>query len=99
MYSRICVFALFASAAGAQPLRLEKTIPLAGVEGRIDHLAADVAGRRLFVAALGNNSLEALDVNAGRRIHTIPDLHEPQGLAFDPQSNRIFLASAADGKL
>ncbi len=32
------------------------------VQGRIDHMAIDVAGQRLFVAALGNNTLEVVDV-------------------------------------
>ena len=40
------------------PLTLEKTITLEKVEGRIDHMAVDVAGQRLFVAALGNNTVE-----------------------------------------
>src|SRR5690349_23472171 len=99
MYIRNYILALYAAGACAQPLRLEKTIPLPGVEGRIDHLAADVAGKRLFVAALGNNSLEVIDVNAGKRIHSIPDLHEPQGLYFWPEMKRLFVASGADGRL
>ena len=41
----------------AEPLKLTRTIPLPGVEGRIDHLSVDLAGQRLFVAALGNNTL------------------------------------------
>jgi hypothetical protein len=45
---------LFASAAlawgqASQPLRLEKTIELPEVQGRIDHLSVDVKGQRLFV--------------------------------------------------
>ena len=42
------------------PLTLDKTIPMPKVEGRIDHMAADVAGQRLFVAALGNNTVEEI---------------------------------------
>ena len=42
-------------------MRLVQTIPLPHVKGRIDHLAVDVAGQRLFIAALGNNSLEVID--------------------------------------
>ena len=60
-------------------LRLVQTIPLPHVEGRIDHLAVDLQGQRLFVAALGNNTLEVLDLKAGTRLHTITGLHEPQG--------------------
>jgi hypothetical protein len=44
------------------PLRLEKTILLPDVQGRIDHLSLDVKNQRLFVAALGNNTVEVVDV-------------------------------------
>jgi len=78
--------------AGA-PLRLVATIPLPGVEGRIDHMAADEQGQRLFIAALGNNTLEVVDLRAGARTHTIRGLKEPQGVAFSPELNRIFVAN------
>ena len=39
---------------------LVQTIRLPGVAGRIDPLGVDVRGQRLFVAALGNNTLEVL---------------------------------------
>jgi hypothetical protein len=32
------------------------------VKGRIDHLSIDVEKARLFVAALGNNSVEVIDL-------------------------------------
>jgi hypothetical protein len=47
-------------------------IPLPGVEGRIDRMALDTAGRHLFVSALGNGSLEVLDLQAGKRVRTRP---------------------------
>lgn len=84
---------------GADPLKLERTIPLPGVEGRIDHLAADVLHGRLFVAALGNNTLEVVDLAAGKRVHTITGLHEPQGIAYAADRNVIYVANGEDGKL
>ena len=68
-----------------------------GVEGRIDHMAADIQGHRLFVAALGNNTLEVLDVKEGKRLHTITGLHEPQGVAYLPRAGRIVVANGEDG--
>jgi DNA-binding beta-propeller fold protein YncE len=38
-----------------------------------------------------------LDVQSGKRIHTIPDLAEPQGLYYNPSTNRLFVACAIDG--
>lgn len=78
-------------------LKLIARIDLAGVNGRIDHLSADLKGQRIFLAALGNQTLEVLDVKNGRRLHTIPNLAEPQGVYYDQSTNRLFVACAKDG--
>jgi len=64
------VFAfLLALNAGAQTaLQLTKTIPLPGISGRIDHLAADTQGHRLFMAALGNDTVEVMDVENAKKL-------------------------------
>src|SRR5713226_692603 len=79
------------------PLRLVQTILLPNVEGRIDHMAVDLKGQRLFVAALGNNTAEVLDLRAGKRIQSIIGLHEPQGVGFIPELNKIFIANGKSG--
>ena len=78
--------------ASAQPLTELQVIPLPGVERRIDHFAVDPAGKRLFVSALGNGTLEVLDVAAGKRITSIKGLKEPQGVAYVPPVHRIVVA-------
>ncbi len=75
------------------PLVDAQVIQLPGVERRIDHFAVDPAGKRLFVAALGNGTLEVLDLGAGKRIKSIPGLKEPQGVAYLPQLHRIVVAT------
>jgi len=65
-----------------EPLKLEKTIQLPDVQGRIDHMSLDVKGQRLFVSALGNNTVEVIDLKAGKRANTISGLKEPQGVLF-----------------
>ena len=79
------------------PLRLMQTIPLRNVVGRIDHMAIDLKGQRLFVAALGNNSLEILDLQAGKHINRIRGLKEPQGIVYIPKLNKIFVTNGRDG--
>jgi len=79
------------------PLTLDKTIPLEKVEGRIDHMAADVGGQRLFVAALGNNTVEVMDLKGGKTIQSLPGFAEPQGIAYVPEFNHIFVANGQDG--
>ncbi len=81
----------------AGPLRLIQTIPLRNVEGRIDHMAVDLKGERLFIAALGNNTVEIVDLRAGKHIGTITGLHEPQGVGFVPEFNKLFVANAQSG--
>src|SRR5487761_713396 len=77
------------TARGQAFLRLIQTIPLPNVEGRIDHFGIDLRGRRLFMSALGNNTLEVFDLRANRRIQTIRGLREPQGVVYVPESRRI----------
>jgi DNA-binding beta-propeller fold protein YncE len=69
---------------------------MADVQGRIDHLSIDVKGQRLFVAALGNNSLEIVDLKENKLIHAINGLAQPQGVAYIPSSNRVFVANGKD---
>src|SRR5947209_7395161 len=75
------------------PMRLVQTIPLPGVEGRIDHLAVDVKGQRLLIAALGNNTVEVLDIKAGKHLKSLTGFHEPQGIAYLSDLNRIAVAN------
>lgn len=82
-----------------EPLQFEKAIPLPSVEGRIDHMSADVKTGRLFISALGNKTLEVLDWNTGKRIKSIPDLDEPQGVLYVPDNNRLYVATGGDGSL
>ncbi len=91
-----CVALVVAVRAG-DALDLVQTIPLPGVRGRFDHFALDAKGRRLFVAALGNDTLEVIDLTAGRRLKSLTGLHEPQGVAFLPGPNRIMVANGGDG--
>src|SRR5438067_11173607 len=79
------------------PLHSRQTIALPGVEGRIDHLAFDAAGERLFVCALGNNSVEVIDLRKGERIHSITGLASPQGAGYIAQLDRLFVANDKNG--
>lgn len=104
MWRRLRVLTVFMATAvcaarSQSPLIPDKEIPLSGVEGRIDHLSADVQGQRLFVSALGNGTVEVIDLRAGRRLREIKRLEEPQGVLFDPGSHRMFVACGGDGTI
>jgi YVTN family beta-propeller protein len=83
----------------ATPLVLEAKIPLGQISGRIDHLGIDVKRQRLFVAELGNNSLGVVDLAAGKVLRTISGLSEPQGVAYVPFADSVFVANAGDGSV
>ena len=81
------------------PLQLEEQIPVPGVAGRLDHFTADAKRKRLFVSALGNNTVEVIDVFAGRVIHSIKGLALPQGPLYVPGVDKLYVANAEDGKV
>jgi hypothetical protein len=81
------------------PMRLEAKIPLGEVRGRIDHLAVDIARRRLFVAELGNDSLAVIDLDARAVARRIQGLREPQGVAYAPAADIVLVANARDGTI
>jgi len=87
----------------AQPdqgaLRLTATIPLPNVRGRIDHLGFDAARQRLFVAALGNNTLEVIDTSRGAVLRSLAGFHEPQGVAFLADLGSVAIANGDTGTL
>jgi DNA-binding beta-propeller fold protein YncE len=89
----ILAVAVTRTPSGQEPLRLVRTIPLPRVEGRIDHLAFDAAGQRLFIAALGNNTVEVVDLKEGRVIRSLPGFREPQGIAVLPDAKLIAVAN------
>lgn len=91
---------VLATPAGAEGvLLLEARIALPGVGGRIDHMAVDPARKRLFVAELGNGSLEMVDLVAGRPVRHITGLAEPQGVGYAAKADVVAVADAGDGSV
>jgi DNA-binding beta-propeller fold protein YncE len=83
-------------AQSAPPLRLVFSVPLPEVEGRIDHLAFDQARQRLFIAALGNESLEVVDLKT-KTVRGLKGFSEPQGAVLIPDTRRVFVTNGGDG--
>jgi len=82
---------------GNKYLNLEKSIVMPNVKGRIDHLDVNLKDQLVYVAALGNNTLEVADLRSGKIMHSISGLDEPQGVGYIPQYNEIFVANAGNG--
>ena len=83
----------FQPASGQVPLTLVGAIDLPRVEGRIDHLAVDTAAQRLYVAALGNNTVEVLDLKGNSHLKSLPGFKEPQGIAVVSDAKAAAIAN------
>src|SRR5262245_61732702 len=81
------------------PLTIEARIPLGNIKGRIDHLAIDASRQRLFVAELGNGTVGVVDLNSRTVTHRLTGLNEPQGIAYIPATDTVYVASGGDGML
>jgi DNA-binding beta-propeller fold protein YncE len=91
-------------AACAQPARaanleLVATILMPNVKGRIDHFAVDVKGQRLFVAALGNDTVEVLDIARNRHQKSVAGFGEPQGLLFVQKTQLLYVGNGGSNRL
>ncbi len=80
-------------------LRQVAAVRLPGVKGRIDHLAFDPSFQRLFVAALGNNTVEVLDIAKSVHLRSLTGFHEPQGIAFVSDLGAAAIANGDTGTL
>ena len=80
-------------------LQIETKIPLGDVRGRIDHMAADIDRRRLFVAELGNNTVGIVDVGQTKVLQVLAGLKEPQGVGYLPSADTLYVANGGDGSL
>jgi len=82
---------------GTELLTLEKEIAMPKVKGRIDHMAVNLKEKILYVAALGNNTVEVIDLEKGLVIKSIEGVEEPQGIVYIPEQNEIVVASGGNG--
>lgn len=72
------------------------SVPLANIDGRMDHMSADLMGQRLFAAAFDNHTLEVIDLKTGKQVKSLP-FDNPQNSYYVPSVNRLFVSSEGDG--
>ncbi|MGZ5178843.1 MAG: YncE family protein [Ramlibacter sp.] len=92
------VVALSMARAAAAPgdLRLVARVEMPGVEGRLDHLAYAPGANRLFVAGLGADSVQVIDLGTSRPASRL-QASEPQGLAYSAALRRVYVANGRAG--
>jgi len=97
----VCCIAMFAGFAiptsaqeKPQPLRLTQTVPLPGVKGRLDHIGVDPERKRLFVAAVTNDTLEVVDLTGGKVINSLVGFKDAQDALFlGGDFNKLYVTS------
>ncbi len=108
MIPRVTIILVFCALCGTtptaavnepSPLALEATIALPNTSGRIDHMDVDLTRKRLFVAELGNGSVDVIDLTSRKVIHRIVDMDEPQGVVYVPNRDLLAIACGGDGTL
>src|ERR1700737_5625979 len=91
----IAMVAGFAVPASAQekqqPPRLTQTIPLPGAKGRLAHMGVDLEKRRLFVAAVTNNTLEVTDLTGGKGLNSLAGFKDTQDALFLGSASKNFM--------
>jgi len=98
-FAALMVATTLANGAGQASLELVATIAMPNVKGRIDHFAVDLKGHRLFVAALGNDTVEVIDTATNRHARSVSGFGEPQGLIYLPETQRLYVANGTGGRL
>ncbi len=79
------------------PLQLVATVRLPHVRGRIDHFSVDVSGRRLFISALGNQTVEVVDIRNEKWLQSVPGVRQPQGEYYAAGLHKLFTADGLGG--
>ena len=96
----LCAGRFFCSGPSRRPpLTLQRTIALPDGTGKFDHFAFDLNANRLFIAATGNHSVEVLDLNSGKVTESLTGIGKPHGLAWIPETGRLFASDGAQADL
>jgi DNA-binding beta-propeller fold protein YncE len=78
-------------------LVLAQTIDLKGKPGKLDHVAIDLKRGRLLVANKANNTLDVVDLKAGKLLQQVPGQQGIQGVAYVADLDRIYVGLGVRG--
>ncbi len=89
-----------ATGAPKPPLKLVAKYKMpADVQGRFDHLAADVAGNRLFLAAESAHEVLVFNLHTGKYLRAIPNIEIPHAIFVRPALDRIYVTDGGAGEV
>ena len=99
MFAAVVIATSLAAQQPATPLKLVNTISIADIPGRIDHFSLDLKGNVTYMAALGANTVVAIDLTHGKELGRITELKEPQGVLYVPENGHLYIANGGDGSV
>ena len=80
------------------PLLLTRIIPIPDTVGRFDHMSVDNERGLIFATNFGNDTVEVLQVQRGKRIRTLSgEFMMPQAALYMPDLNRVAVSNSGDG--
>jgi len=83
-----------------EPLVFVRAIPLSDLhDGDFDHLAVDIPGRRLFVAAEDNSAVEVIDLRTDKLVHSIEGVKAPHSLLYRADANKLLVVDGGTGQI
>jgi DNA-binding beta-propeller fold protein YncE len=81
------------------PLERVRDVRLPGRSTRFDYQSVDAPGRRLYVAHLGDSTLDVIDVDAFTVVATVPDIADVHGVLAVPEIGRVFASATGTNEL
>jgi DNA-binding beta-propeller fold protein YncE len=75
------------------PLVKVQTIGLKGAAGLLDHVMVDHKHERLLVANQANNTLDVVDLKAGKLVKQVEDQKEIHGIAYAQELDRVYVGN------
>jgi DNA-binding beta-propeller fold protein YncE len=89
-----------ATASAAPPLKLVAKYQMpASVQGRFDHLAADVPGNRLFLAAESAHEVLVFNLRTGKYLRAITGIKIPHAIHVSDRLGRIYITDGGAGEV
>ena len=84
-----------AAPAGDEVLVLRGRTELPGYTGDFDHLMADPASNRLFMAAEDHGTVEVFDLKSGKHLRTLKGFENPHSLLMIPGRHQILVTDGS----
>src|SRR3989440_741456 len=81
------------------PLERVRDVRLPGRSSRFDYQTSDAAGRRLYVAHLGDSAVDVIDLDSLTVVATVPELANVHGVLAVPEIGRVFASATATNEL